>query len=257
MRFLPPAVLLLLQACTCREPDPVSASPAPLPAVAVPTYVPLDATDSLEQQLQNRHEDLDQVLAVLALREGMVVADVGAGAGYFEPHLARAVGPTGRVVATDVKEALIRRLDQRLASDPSLDPAHVVTLQVNPPGDPQLEPASVDVLLLAHLDFFLYHPLPDDLAGFLRACGRALAPEGRVVVVQWMGVRSGYTDRHGHTQTPSEQSLLRNFAEAGFQHERTVDGRPPEHPVVRTSPDVPGPLPDQYNTRIFVFGRGT
>src|SRR5262249_46649434 len=42
----------------------------------------------------------DRLVGALGLHAGDAVAEVGAGAGYLTPHLARAVGPTGRVVST-------------------------------------------------------------------------------------------------------------------------------------------------------------
>src|SRR5438045_2967650 len=42
------------------------------------------------------------VVTAMRIAPGMVVADIGAGTGYFEPYLSRAVGPTGTVMALDI-----------------------------------------------------------------------------------------------------------------------------------------------------------
>src|SRR5262252_7396853 len=53
------------------------------------------------------------VVAALALGPGMVVADIGAGTGYFEKRLADAVGADGRVLALDVEPDMIRYMRER------------------------------------------------------------------------------------------------------------------------------------------------
>src|SRR5262245_28046251 len=49
----------------------------------------------------------DEVVAALALSPGMVVADIGAGTGYFEKRLAAATGPNGAVIAVDVEPDMV------------------------------------------------------------------------------------------------------------------------------------------------------
>ncbi|PKN26283.1 MAG: hypothetical protein CVU65_06100 [Deltaproteobacteria bacterium HGW-Deltaproteobacteria-22] len=48
------------------------------------------------------------------LLEGMHIADLGAGTGYFLPHLSRAVGPSGRVLAVDYEPAMLRFLKKAI-----------------------------------------------------------------------------------------------------------------------------------------------
>lgn len=55
----------------------------------------------------------DQVVAAAELTEGHVVADVGAGTGYFEPYLSRAVGARGKVLALDVSQQLVEHMKRR------------------------------------------------------------------------------------------------------------------------------------------------
>src|ERR1043165_3795293 len=55
----------------------------------------------------------DEVVAALALTPGMTVADIGAGTGYFEARLSRAVGDAGKVFAIDVEADMVRYLRDR------------------------------------------------------------------------------------------------------------------------------------------------
>ena len=53
-----------------------------------------------------------EVIRALALKPDAVVADIGAGTGYFEKRLAEGVGPEGRVLAIDVEPDMIRYLGE-------------------------------------------------------------------------------------------------------------------------------------------------
>ncbi len=181
------------------------------------TYQPGDNYDNMKQQLSNRHEDKGQVVGLLPIKKGMVVADVGCGAGYFTPDLARLVGASGKVHALDVKKKLIRDLEGRIAKTPTLDPHKVIAARVSALDDVGLPPGSVDVLFLAHLDFYLHSPLPKPLARFMGSCARALRKNGKLVVLQWMQVPSQYMDRKGQTAALSGHSLMENMKAVGLE----------------------------------------
>ena len=114
-----------------------------------------------------------RLVAELRLSPGDRVADVGAGRGYLEPYLAAAVGPDGRIVATDIDAAALAALARAARRD-----GIAVDTRVVGPGDPGLEPGSYDLVLLAMVD----HLLPDR-ADYVRRLVGALAPGGRIAVV--------------------------------------------------------------------------
>ena len=69
----------------------------------------------LESPDRDRWQKPDEVLDALRLRGGNVVADVGAGGGYFTEKLARRLAPLGHVYATDVQDVMIKKLRHRVA----------------------------------------------------------------------------------------------------------------------------------------------
>ncbi len=113
-----------------------------------------------------------RLVAELRLSPGARVADVGAGAGYLEPYLAAAVGPDGRIVATDIDAAALSTLAQAARRDGIPVDTRVVT-----PTDPGLEPGSYDLVLLAMVNHLL-----SDRADYFRRLIGALAPGGRIAV---------------------------------------------------------------------------
>lgn len=118
----------------------------------------------------------DEVVTLLAAPSGGTVADLGAGTGYFLGRLARAVGPTGKVVGLDVEADMVRFMTERATKEGL---TNVEARQVQP-ADPGLAPASVDRVLVVDT----WHHI-DDRAAYVPLLARALRPGGAVVVVDF------------------------------------------------------------------------
>ena len=114
------------------------------------------------------------VLARLALRQGMTVADVGAGTGYFALPIARAVVPSGRVLAVDLQQEMLDLLRKKL------EPDLPVTLVHGEATRTTLADASADLVFYANV----WHEIDDTGAALVEA-SRILRPGGRVAIVDW------------------------------------------------------------------------
>jgi predicted methyltransferase len=145
--------------------------PGAVPAAAPARAAPIVPDDAMDRAARDRVRQPDRVIAALGLHHGQRVADIGAGRGYFTFRLADAVGPTGRVLATDIDEAA---LDALRAHRPAR--ANVTTRKVAA-NDPGLEAAAQDLVFLSEVD----HYLPDRVE-YLRKLRAALAPGGRIAV---------------------------------------------------------------------------
>ena len=118
----------------------------------------------------------DQVMRALGLAEGDTVADVGAGTGYFSERFSRTVGASGRVYATDVQDAMLARLRTRV-SDHHLANVEVVRGAFD---DPRLPDACCTVVFFSSV----YKEI-DDRVPYMRKVTRALAPGGRVAILEY------------------------------------------------------------------------
>lgn len=127
-----------------------------------------------EQERFDAERRPDTVVEALGIKPGSRVADVGAGSGLLTVHLARAVAPNGKVVATDVDGTVLGLLAQRLKSAKLND---VVETRVVAADTPGLEPATYDAILLAEVDHYFTDP-----AAWLREASKALKPGGRIVI---------------------------------------------------------------------------
>lgn len=116
----------------------------------------------------------EKVVEALGIKPGSRVADIGAGSGLLTVHLARAVAPSGKVVATDVDGAVLALLSQRLKAAKLAD---VVEPRVVAADTPGLEPNTYDAILLAEVDHYI-----TDAPTWLRSAATALKPGGRIVI---------------------------------------------------------------------------
>ena len=117
-----------------------------------------------------------EVVELLGLSKGMRVADIGAGTGYFNRHLADAVGKRGRVLAVDVERSMVDHMAKRAKTEG--------TPQVMPrlarAEDAGLLPNEVDRVLM--VDSYRFISEPAQYFSRLRA---SLRPGGQLMVVDY------------------------------------------------------------------------
>jgi ubiquinone/menaquinone biosynthesis C-methylase UbiE len=131
---------------------------------------------SLDDPARDAYQKPAEVMKALALREGEVVADIGAGSGYFAVRFARAVGPNGRVYAVDVSPDMVRHLNRRVRDEKL---SNVVAV-LSDPDDPLLPDASVDRFVIVDT----WHHV-EDRAKYLGLMRRMLKPGGQVVHIDF------------------------------------------------------------------------
>jgi arsenite methyltransferase len=160
---------------------------------------------------QDRLRDPDAVIAVLHPRPGMVVADLGPGAGHFTLRLARAVEPDGVVYALDASRRTLDDL-RRAADDQG-----ITTLRAVPVPRNRLEiPEPVDLLFVSAT----YHHLPEPPRYFAEA-RRYLRPGARVAILE--SRREGLLARWGAPHATSPRRVLREMTDAGYRLTATHD----------------------------------
>ena len=137
-----------------------------------------------------RHEDRDKVLALMALKPGMSVADVGCGTGYFTFSLSDAVGEAGQVHAVDINADMIHYLHGQLYLDEHAQHRNIQLYHTVRYGT-RLPRESIDVALMAHLDFYAFSGIYEGDEKMLTSVAQALKPGGRLVVIQYMGIKGG------------------------------------------------------------------
>lgn len=164
-----------------------------------------------DEATRDAAHEADTVMALLGLRAGMSVADIGAGSGYYVARMARRVGSAGVVYGQDIMPRYLRYLRERVDRDELTN----VRLALGDPHDPRLPKASLDVVTMIHM----YHEIEQPF-GLLANLVPSLRQGARIAVLD-MNRR---TDQHG---TPP--ALLKCEMEAvGYRqqsfHDLGVDG---------------------------------
>lgn len=159
----------------------------------------------------DRLRDPDSVIAALDVRPGLIVGDLGPGAGHFTLRLARAVEPDGIVYALDAGEKTLAELvaDAEERGITNLRPVRV-------PRDRLEAPQPVDLLFVSAT----YHHLPDPRRYF--AAARAfLRPGGRLAILE--ARREGLLARWLAPHASPPERLQRELADAGYRLLATHD----------------------------------
>ena len=136
-----------------------------------------------------------KTLAAAHLHEGMLVADFGAGSGFFTRAAARAVGHEGVVWAVDINPELLARI-KNLAVAEGLHNVEVVRGDVEAPQGSNLPAEQFDLVIVANVLFGTEHPLR--VAQEVR---RVLVPGGRALVIDWRDSFGGMGPHPEHVLT--------------------------------------------------------
>jgi len=144
----------------------------------------LGAKEFSNEDARDQRGEAESVMRLAEIAPGMVVADIGAGEGYYTVRMAGAVGAKGRVLAEDIDRPVLDRLGERVVRE-RLDN---VSIKLGTPDDPKLPANSFDRIFMVHM----YHEIQEPYA-FLWNMWPSLKVGGQVVVVDV----DRPTDQHG------------------------------------------------------------
>lgn len=175
----------------------------------------------LERAEREDEEAPSKAIDALDLEPGMVVADIGAGSGYYASRIAKRVGPTGRVYATDIQPGMIDILERRIKNEGLTN----VTAILGGADDPRLPPASIDLAIMVDV----YHELQQPQL-FLQRLKPAFKPGGRLVLLEFRKEDPKVPILEVHKMSVAE---VRQEMEAeGFVIDKVIDVLPWQHIIV-------------------------
>ena len=178
----------------------------------------------LERPEREREERTDLLIEALPLREDSVVADIGAGTGYFSFRMAKRV-PAGRVLAVDIQQEMLDIIEARKAGGA---PANVETV-LGDEKNPNLLNSSVDVILI--VDAYHEFSYPYEMGV---AMARALKPGGVLVLIEYRAEDPSVPIKRLHKMT--EEQTKREMTAVGLEWVRTEDFLPQQHFLVFRRP---------------------
>lgn len=167
-----------------------------------------------------------ELVAALSLTPGSTVADIGAGTGYFNPHLSTAVGPEGTVLAIDIEQTLVDHMTRRAEEEGTPN----VVARLGAPDNPGLQPNEVELAMMVDV----YHHISGRVAYFT-ALREGVEPGGRLVVVDFKEGELPVGPPPDH-RIP-QAKVVAELTEAGWEEAGTLDLLPHQFVQIMRRPE--------------------
>lgn len=178
----------------------------------------------LERTDRTKEEDPEKLIKALDVKEGMVVADVGAGSGYHAFLLSPLVGKKGKVIASDIQQQMLDVITKK-AKD--LDVTNVETVK-GTTTDPKLPAAKVDLILM--VDVYHEFEYPFEMT---EKMVEALKPGGRLVFVEFRLEDDKVPIKLVHKM--SERQVVKEMVPfPELEHTKTFKDLPWQHAIIFT-----------------------
>ena len=169
-----------------------------------------------------REEMPDDVVANMGLESDHVVADIGAGSGYFSFRIADRV-PSGKVLAVDIQPEMLQ-LIERQKTDTGVANIEGVLGQID---NPNLAPNSIDAAIMVDAYHEFSHPFE-----MINGIYNALRPGGRIFLLEYRGEDDSVPIRPLHKMT--EEQVVKEMSVFGLKWTETLDFLPWQHMMVFT-----------------------
>jgi len=135
---------------------------------------PVEKADSLDTKTRRLFQNPRRILKPY-IKSGMAVLDFGCGPGFFTLDMARMVGPSGRVIAADLQEGMLRIVRDKINGT---ELENRIILHKCEPDKIGLTD-NVDFALL----FYIVHEIPHK-DKFFQEIAALLKPQGRAFIVE-------------------------------------------------------------------------
>jgi ubiquinone/menaquinone biosynthesis C-methylase UbiE len=178
----------------------------------------------LERSEREQEELPQKVVLNLQLKATDVVADVGAGTGYFTFRMASKV-PQGKVYAVDIQDEMLAIIESRKKA---LNASNVISLK-GTEQDTRLPENSVDVALM--VDAYHEFNYPREM---MESLTRSLKPGGRVILIEYRGEDASVPIKLVHKMT--QHQAVKEMKAVGLKWKETRDFLPQQHFMIFEKP---------------------
>jgi ubiquinone/menaquinone biosynthesis C-methylase UbiE len=180
-----------------------------------------EAATWLERPEREEEENPRKLIEMLKLKDGEVVADIGAGSGYYTFRMAKLVAPKGKILAVDIQKEMLDIVRDRMKKDKIENVEPILGEE----ADPKLKDESVDVILLVDV----YHEFAQPYE-MTEKMVKALKPGGRLVFVEFRLEDEKVPIKLVHKMT--EKQVIKEMAEfKQLKHGSTSDKLPWQHVI--------------------------
>ena len=166
----------------------------------------------------------DDVVENMRLEPNHVVADIGAGSGYFSFRIASRV-PSGKVFSVDIQPEMLQLIEGQ-KRELNVDNVESVLGTID---DPNLEPDSIDAAIMVDAYHEFSHPFE-----MIDGIYNALRPGGRIFLLEYRGEDASVPIRPLHKMT--QEQVRKEMSVFGLEWTETLDFLPWQHMMVFTKP---------------------
>ena len=179
----------------------------------------------LERADREKDENAPQLVKNLDIKPGMVIADVGAGSGYYTARVSKIL-TDGKIYAVDVQQEMIDYLDKRIKKEKLKNIETVLGGEKNLP----IPPSSIDLMFL--VDVYHEFSFPYEMGLSMH---EALKPNGKLVLVEFRAEDKSLAIKGLHKMT--EEQIIKELAVVGFKFEQNITNLPIQHFMIFTRVD--------------------
>lgn len=166
-------------------------------------------------------EHPDDALKAIGVAKGSVVADVGAGVGYYSAKLAQLVGPEGKVYANDIQPGMLDRLRKNMTAQKITNVIPVLGGE----DDPHLPKDTMDMVLL--VDVYHEFSKPVEMIERIR---ESLKPDGRLILLEYREEDPQVPIRPEHKM--SVKTVRAELEPQGLKFDRSIEVLPWQHILI-------------------------
>jgi ubiquinone/menaquinone biosynthesis C-methylase UbiE len=174
----------------------------------------------LDRPQRQTEENTALAIDELHLKPGMMVADIGAGTGYYSLRMAKLVAPDGKIFAVDIQPAM---LDHLRSNARAANVTNVETV-LGSDSNPNLPESSLDLVIMVDV----YHELSQPQL-ILRHIRAALKPNGRLVLLEYRKEDRSIPIRPEHKM--SLQDVKAEVQPEGYVFENSIENLPWQHMI--------------------------
>jgi ubiquinone/menaquinone biosynthesis C-methylase UbiE len=177
--------------------------------------------DWLVRPERQAEEHPDEALDALKIPKDAVVADIGAGVGYFTWRLAERVGPGGIVYGEDIQPEMLDRLRENMQA------RHIANVRpvLGTVEDPKLPKSAIDLILMVDV----YHEFSEP-EKMLRHMRESLKDGGRLVLLEYRAEDPKVPIRPEHKMTVKQ--VRAEVEPEGYRFEESIEALPQQHIIV-------------------------
>lgn len=186
------------------------------------------AADWLDRPEREKEERPRKAVDLMKLRPTDVVADIGAGSGYFSLMMARDLKDGGKVLAVDIQPEMLEIVRKKCADAGIKNVEPVLGAE----ADPRLPEAGVDVVLF--VDAYHEFEFPQEM---MQAIFKALKPGGRLVQIEYRAEDPRVFIKPLHKMSEAQARV--EMESVGFRFVENVKGLPQQHMLIFEKPVAP------------------